>query len=370
MKRIPIAIILVLTVTLFSSAQQTGAGIVNLLASSNMPSYFTYHYGPENAFDGEPLTAWVEGVEGDGIGEYLGMTLDREITVDAIGVMPGYFDPPYFYTNNRVKSLRIETDQDLFTLELEDVMEEDMHYLPWNIRFSRIWIEITDVHPGKDPDTCIAEITFYSNGQKIPLRIGRTGSATRLDGTKYYRVDVFDDFLTDKEGAFRKEHIVMEYDVPEIIIYREAFDFNLLTGISDYEYEMEKDGDCEKECLFIKVEPNAAGLIGSITTSFDHRASTGVITNTFTFDSEGLLTAMSIDGFAASYAPVEIYHSDIKGGRRLEIVTQMEYWQGGAGEAVTARKTIDYNDEYEITYYYPEYESEYLYYEPPEEGVY
>lgn len=75
-------------------------------------------HGPERAFDGDPATAWVEGVPGDGVGEALlvwlperapeGARYDYARLPDVIGVLPGYArDSRRWTTNRRVRVLEL-----------------------------------------------------------------------------------------------------------------------------------------------------------------------------------------------------------------------------------------------------------------------
>ena len=144
--------------------------ITILIATSSLPDTGDHHqYGPQMAFDGDPLTAWVEGIPGHGIGERLELALDREITIDAIAVMPGFFDARYHKTNNRVRTLNVRTESMAFALPFRDEMKRQRLRLSQPIKFKRISFEIADVHEGRDPDTCIAEIVFYRNRKKIEL---------------------------------------------------------------------------------------------------------------------------------------------------------------------------------------------------------
>ncbi|MBN2424979.1 MAG: hypothetical protein JXR46_11605 [Calditrichaceae bacterium] len=63
-------------------------------------------YGVQNLFDGNIATAWVEGAEGDGIGEAVFMALPDEC--DSIKIFSGYGKSEYVFKNNgRVKKLKL-----------------------------------------------------------------------------------------------------------------------------------------------------------------------------------------------------------------------------------------------------------------------
>ncbi|KPK82801.1 MAG: hypothetical protein AMS27_13955 [Bacteroides sp. SM23_62_1] len=65
------------------------------------------NYGGFNLFDRNPATAWVEGVEGDGIGETFTISIGNELK-DNIFILNGYQKSnDLFLQNNRIKTLRL-----------------------------------------------------------------------------------------------------------------------------------------------------------------------------------------------------------------------------------------------------------------------
>ncbi len=134
---------------------------------ANNPKYFYY---PELAFDGDRETAWTEGVEGDGIGEWIRIELESEITVDSIGVMPGYFDARWWKDNNRIKRIKVKTDKHSFDLSCKDEMKTQKLSFKNHIKLREITFEIAEVYrDAKWKDTCISEIIFYLKGSEIEL---------------------------------------------------------------------------------------------------------------------------------------------------------------------------------------------------------
>ncbi len=73
-----------------------------------------YRYPPENLSSYDELNPpWVEGVEGDGIGEWIEFYYTLESR--SFYIFNGYFDPKYphlFTRNNRIKRIRIEAYTD------------------------------------------------------------------------------------------------------------------------------------------------------------------------------------------------------------------------------------------------------------------
>ncbi len=65
-----------------------------------------FTYEPNNAFDEDLKTAWVEGVNGPGIGEKVGFSDDPD-GYKNIKIFPGYGIKQFWKLNNRVKKLRM-----------------------------------------------------------------------------------------------------------------------------------------------------------------------------------------------------------------------------------------------------------------------
>lgn len=148
-----------------------------LTASSNLSPSSKYDYEPSNCFDFNYQTAWVEGVDGQGIGEYLTYEFSpHQPRITKIIVANGYIKSKAAYqTNSRPKKLKVYlNDQPHAILNLKDVYAEQtfevdpigngnradyraLQDLPnWTLRF-----EIVDVYPGsKYEDTAITEIYF------------------------------------------------------------------------------------------------------------------------------------------------------------------------------------------------------------------
>ena len=129
-------------------------------------------YIPAKVFDRDLTTSWLESAEGPGTGESITLKLDREISIDEIRIAPGFFNPKWWKRNNRVKDLRIKYDTASRIISFKDEMTLQKVKLPGEIRFSEITFEITDVYlSGKDNDTGISEIEFYSKGKKVEINV-------------------------------------------------------------------------------------------------------------------------------------------------------------------------------------------------------
>ena len=140
------------------------------LADANDPD----RYAAGAAFDGLVSTAWVEGVNGDGIGESLLVVFDDPIYIDAIRVLPGYFDERFHRANNRVAVLSVDVllggAAKSYVFDYTDQMTSQVHHFGEGFRAEGIRLAIDGVYPGSRwQDTPIAEVELLNDGSTIPL---------------------------------------------------------------------------------------------------------------------------------------------------------------------------------------------------------
>ena len=123
-------------------------------------------YSPENLVDAS-YKSWVEGVDGDGIGESITIEFEKPLdNLCSIAFRNGYGDLKYYYTNNRVKDILV-TFNDEFTVKttLEDKYDIYYYHLyytsEYNKPISKVTFKIDSVYKGqKYSDTCLSEIFF------------------------------------------------------------------------------------------------------------------------------------------------------------------------------------------------------------------
>ncbi len=152
-----------------------GAGGDTISASSFLKSnYKNIDYVARNAYDLSYKTAWVEGVEGYGIGESLKYTFPAtHPRITSIIILNGYVKSEKAWReNSRVKQLKLYIDGiPTALLNLEDTRNEQIFTVEpignsdrssfegkpwWTLKF-----EITEVYKGeKYSDTAITEIYF------------------------------------------------------------------------------------------------------------------------------------------------------------------------------------------------------------------
>lgn len=118
-------------------------------------------YYASNAIDGKRATAWIEGADGPGIGEWIRFDFDREITLHRILWQPGYFKSPAIWNqNNRLATVSAEfsdgTRRELKFVDRMDSQKMDIGA----VRTRWVKFVITAVHYGSDPDTAVSEVAF------------------------------------------------------------------------------------------------------------------------------------------------------------------------------------------------------------------
>ncbi|MEQ8473063.1 MAG: hypothetical protein RIC35_17850 [Marinoscillum sp.] len=154
-----------------------GGGKGTLTASSELTAQGTNTYSANNAHDLSYETAWIEGVPGRGVGEYLNYQFEPENPrITEIIIVNGYVKSNNAWKNNsRVKKLKMYIDDKPFAfLELKDTKAEQIfkvepigHGDRENFELLKkmpeftMKFEIIEVYSGlKWDDTAITEIYF------------------------------------------------------------------------------------------------------------------------------------------------------------------------------------------------------------------
>lgn len=191
-----------------------GGGPYEVTATSNLTSQGKNTYEPQNAHDLDYSTAWVEGVSGDGIGQYLTYHFNsHSARITNVFVANGYVKSQTAWENNgRVKKLKMYIDNKPYAiLCLEDSRSvQEFEFPPigkrddngntkddkdWTIKF-----EILEVYKGKKySDVAISEIFFdgldvhcFAKGTPVIMADGKTKPIEELaigDVVKAYSFD-------------------------------------------------------------------------------------------------------------------------------------------------------------------------------------
>ena len=140
----------------------------NIVASSALKAQGSKSYKASNIFDRDPETAWVEGVKGHGIGQWIelkNVSVRQDgiwCGVDWISILNGYVKSDKAWRENgRVKRLKVYCNgKPKYILELQN----SRSLQTFDVSISKgatIRFEILDVYPGtKYQDTVISEIDF------------------------------------------------------------------------------------------------------------------------------------------------------------------------------------------------------------------
>ncbi len=137
-------------------------------ASSFLPSDRYGSYAPYAAVDGLNETAWVEGVSGPGMGEWIQLTFPGTIELRALVFDVGFNkSADLFAKNNRIKSATVVfSDGERTTVDFADArgpQEIAMVRAPGpNVETTFVKIIIDEVYSGTTyDDTCLAEIQVW-----------------------------------------------------------------------------------------------------------------------------------------------------------------------------------------------------------------
>lgn len=149
-----------------------GCAIGELKASSTLKSQGKFSYSVKNIHDLSYATAWIEGVDGYGEGEWVEYKLpETNPTITTIKIANGYIRTKKAWEeNSRVEVLELSVDGEPYALlYLEDVYQEQIFNVgeikpkdgkPLVLRFT-----IRTTYPGtKYKDTAISEIYFDGTG--------------------------------------------------------------------------------------------------------------------------------------------------------------------------------------------------------------
>ncbi len=137
--------------------------VASITASSHLASQRdrrgkAYAYGPSNAMDGDPKTAWVEGSKGHGIGDWIKVQFSRPVRIQAIAINGEYKGKK----NNRLKALSIGfSNTSSLPVRLADQPGKQMLRLNQPQITQWVIFRIQEVYRGtRFADTPIAEIDF------------------------------------------------------------------------------------------------------------------------------------------------------------------------------------------------------------------
>ena len=119
--------------------------------------------------------AWAEGVEGDGIGENITLTVHRPLPLDAIMIMPGYksYDAKLWTKYNRVAELEVTLNgEHTFVVAIPDHKFAELYPIPvrgYTKPVNTVKLVIKKVHAGSGGhDTAIERVELRAKLAKKP----------------------------------------------------------------------------------------------------------------------------------------------------------------------------------------------------------
>ena len=134
------------------------------------------NYDANNIKGLESNTTWAEGVEGDGIGESITLTVRRPLPLDAIMIMPGYwtYEGTEWAANNRVAEFEITLNgEHTFTAAIPDHKLGRLYPIPvrgYTKPVTTVKLVIKAVHRGTSAgDTCISRVELRAKLAKKPV---------------------------------------------------------------------------------------------------------------------------------------------------------------------------------------------------------
>lgn len=189
------------------TAQGTVKSAADVAASSqlierNRPSDA---YKAENLTDGNIATAWAEGADGAGIGEWTRFGFDTPRKIKAIKILAGYAKTdPVYWNNNRVKKVKvIFSDGEPQIAELKDVNEFQRILIDRDRPTKFVKLEILEVFKGrKFDDTCISEIDFEFKEQKRHEEVDTLSKVDTVAGSSQILSQQITESVTGDGGQF------------------------------------------------------------------------------------------------------------------------------------------------------------------------
>ncbi len=143
------------------SPQSAGPLKITASASSIRLAVQANTYYASNAIDGKRSTAWIEGSDGAGEGEWIRFDFDRDINLHRILWQPGYFKSPQVWAqNNRLARVTAYfSDGSSREISFDDRMDSQKTDIG-SVRTRWVKFVIKSVYYGTDPDTALSEIAF------------------------------------------------------------------------------------------------------------------------------------------------------------------------------------------------------------------
>jgi hypothetical protein len=115
------------------------------------------------AVDGDVITSWQEGAEGQGSGESITLNFEKsEVKVIAC-CLGNWRDDWLYYANCRPKTMTLQIGNQSFDVEFTDAQIPHYIILSDKVEAESLTLTINEIYEGTDySDCCISELTVYA----------------------------------------------------------------------------------------------------------------------------------------------------------------------------------------------------------------
>jgi hypothetical protein len=160
------------TISLEKELEPLGVLAIGASASSLRDPVDEISYNPENVIDRFSDTAWIEGVNGSGEGEWIKIEFGRVEKISSVLLQNGYWKNPLTLANNsRIQNMELAFSDGSETLVLDDPALDPTSFskpkgyayaLPKTHYSSFVTITIAGIHPDRQYlETCLSYVGFY-----------------------------------------------------------------------------------------------------------------------------------------------------------------------------------------------------------------
>ena len=124
-----------------------------------------YDNSVQKTYDGDEKSSWQDGIDGEGVGEWLHYNFDRSYNVRYVTLKMGNWRNQENYDlNSRPKDITVWFGGQSYQVTIPDGKTEYCLELSGDISCSEMYLRIDSVYAGtKYDDTCISEVGIYGN---------------------------------------------------------------------------------------------------------------------------------------------------------------------------------------------------------------
>ena len=144
-------------------SNQSGIKVKSVRATSTLKNSSSNNYGAYNVIDKDLLSSWQEGEDGAGEGAQLRIKLRKKGLVNYIVIYNGSHESEEkYYSNNRIKGLRVQIGDEEANVLLEDKLEPQVLEISGAWKTKEVILEILSVYEGTEyNDTAVSEIELH-----------------------------------------------------------------------------------------------------------------------------------------------------------------------------------------------------------------